>query len=120
MGTVTEYLETLEGPNREALERVVAVAREMAPDAEEGTSYGMPALLYRGKGLLSALETKQHLALYPFSGQILPRLTDELEGFSWAPGTLRFSAGQPVPEELLRTIISLRLSEIDSKPGGKP
>lgn len=117
MGTVTDYLGTLEGPNRTTLEHVIAVARELAPDAEEGTSYGMPALMYRGKGLLSALETKKHLALYPFSGQILPTLANRLDAFSWAPGTLRFSAEQPVPDELLRTIVSHRLSEIDSKAG---
>lgn len=112
MGTVTEYLQAISGPNREALERVVAIARELAPEAEEGTSYGMPALIQDGKGLLSVLETKKHLALYPFSGQILPQLEDELGMFSWAPGTLRFTARNPVPDALVRRILELRLAEI--------
>jgi len=113
MGTVTDYLHTISAPNRDVLERVVAIARELAPGVEEGTSYGMPALLLDGKGFLSVLETKKHLALYPFSGQILGRLEDELDGFSWSPGTLRFSADNPVPDELVRHILELRLAELE-------
>ena len=73
MGTVTDYLAAREGENQKALEHVIAVAREVAPDATEGESYGMPALLYRGKGLVAAMEAKQHLGLYPFSGQCAAR-----------------------------------------------
>lgn len=115
MGTVTDYLSTLSGPNRETLERVVAIAREIVPDATEGTSYSMPALMVHGKAFLSALETKKHLAIYPFSGQIFPRIADRLEGFDWAPGTLRFSAAHPVPDDLLREIVSLRVADIEAK-----
>ena len=50
MGEVTAYIGTIEGVDRDALERVYAIARGIVPEAEEGTSYGMPALLYRGKG----------------------------------------------------------------------
>jgi uncharacterized protein YdhG (YjbR/CyaY superfamily) len=119
MGTVTDYLATLSGPNREALERVIAIARDVVPEADEGTSYAMPALLVHGKGLLSALETKKHLAIYPFSGQILPQLASELEGFDWAAGTLRFSAEHPVPDGLVRRIVELRLAEIEAKSARK-
>ncbi|WP_120522744.1 iron chaperone [Arthrobacter celericrescens] len=112
MGTVTDYLAGITTPNREVLERVVAIAREMAPGVEEGTRYGMPALLLDGKGFVSVLETKKHLALYPFSGQILPRIEDDLVGFSWSPGTLRFSPDNPVPDELVRRILELRVAEI--------
>ena len=115
MGTVTSYLSMLSGPNRETLEHVVTIAREAVPGAVEGTSYAMPALMIHGKAFLSALETKKHLAIYPFSGRILPRLADELEGFDWAPGTLRFSAEHPVPDHLLRQIITLRLAEIEAE-----
>jgi uncharacterized protein YdhG (YjbR/CyaY superfamily) len=113
MGTVSDYLRNLTSPNRDVLERVVAIARELAPDVEEGTSYGMPALLLNGKGFLSVLETKKHLALYPYSGRVLPQLAAELDGFSWSPGTLRFSAANPVPEDLLRRILKLRLAEME-------
>ncbi|MFE4197925.1 iron chaperone [Paenarthrobacter sp. NPDC056912] len=114
MGTVTEYLQNVSTANRGTLERIVEIARELAPEVEEGTSYGMPALLLNGKGFLSVLETKKHLALYPFSGQILPEMSEELSGFSWSPGTLRFSADNPVPDSLVRRILETRLAAIRS------
>lgn len=122
MGAVTEYLTGLaaaggdEG-NRDALARVIAVARELSPDSVEGVSYGMPALLHRGKGLVAALEAKKHLGLYPFSGKVLARFAAELDaaGFNWSPGALQFTAEHPVPDELLRRILSARIAEIDEK-----
>lgn len=122
MGTVTDYLAGLDGPgahsaNRGALARVVEVARELSPDAAEGVSYGMPALLHRGKGLVAALEAKRHLGLYPFSGKVLARFASELDeaGFTWSPGALQFTAEHPVPDELLRRILSARIAEIDAQ-----
>ncbi|MGP0222130.1 MULTISPECIES: iron chaperone [unclassified Paenarthrobacter] len=112
MGTVTEYLENVSATNRPVLERIVEIARELAPDVEEGTSYGMPALLVDGKGFVSVQETKKHLALYPFSGQILPEMSEELGGYSWSPGTLRFSSENPVPDSLVRRILETRLAAI--------
>ena len=119
MGTVTEYLAAREGENRKALEHVIAVAREVAPDVTEGESYGMPALLYRGKGFVAAMEAKQHLGLYPFSGQVLPGLAAELGDFSWSPGALQFSSEHPVPDDLLRRILTVRKSQIDAQLDAK-
>ena len=119
MGTVTDYLAAREGENQKALEHVIAVAREFAPDATEGESYGMPALLYRGKGLLAAMEAKQHLGLYPFSGSVLPSLADELDGYSWSPGALQFTPEHPVPDDLLRRILTVRKSQIDAQLDAK-
>ncbi|WP_077490704.1 iron chaperone [Sinomonas mesophila] len=119
MGEVTDYLDSLDGQDRAVLGRIMEIARGLAPEATEGRSYGMPALLLHGKGYVSALATKKHLALYPFSGQILPRLADELEGLDWAPGTLRFTAKDPVPEDLVRRILEARIAEI-GPPRGRP
>jgi uncharacterized protein YdhG (YjbR/CyaY superfamily) len=41
--TMDEYLDGLPAPQRAALERVRAVVTKLAPEAEEGVSYGMPA-----------------------------------------------------------------------------
>ena len=68
VGEVGEYLSTIDGPDRAALERVYAIAREVVAEAEEGTSYGMAALIYRGKGLIATTRTKKFLSLYPYSG----------------------------------------------------
>lgn len=115
MGEVTDYLATLEGPDADAVKHVYDVAREVAPEATEGRSYGMAALLWHGKGYASAIVAKKHLSLFPFSGQVLDGIGDRLTDFDWAKGTLRFSAGHPVPDEILRDIFRARIVEIESK-----
>ena len=72
----------------------------------------MPALLYRGKGFVAALEAKSHLGLYPFSGKVLPALGDRLTGFSVA-GALKFTAQHEIPDDLLHLIFEARRGEID-------
>jgi uncharacterized protein YdhG (YjbR/CyaY superfamily) len=47
MGTVDDAIADVADPARGALQHVVDLARSLAPDAEEGTSYGMPALRAR-------------------------------------------------------------------------
>ncbi len=67
MGTVDDYLEELVPADRDAIDRVYAVARREAPDAEQGKGYGMPALVHAGKPLLSVMRAKKHIGIYPFS-----------------------------------------------------
>ena len=76
-----EYLSSIDGADRAALERVYAVAREVVAEAEEGTSYGMAALLYRGKGLIATTRNKSFLSLYPYSGAVIASLSEALSDF---------------------------------------
>jgi uncharacterized protein YdhG (YjbR/CyaY superfamily) len=112
MGEVTAYLDGLDDDRAGALRRIVAIARDLAPDAVEGTSYGMPTLKVRGKALLSVMATRKHLALYPHSGSIVAAVADRLPGFSLSSGTIRFQTDQPLPEDVVRDVIRLRLDQI--------
>lgn len=116
MGDVVNYLETITDPARKAaLERVVARAHELVPDLVEATSYGMPTLRYRGKGLLSAISTAKHLAYYPHSGSVVADVAAQLEGFSMSSGTVRFAVDQPIPDGALEALILRRRDEIDEQ-----
>lgn len=116
MGDVVNYLETITDPaRRTALERVVARAHELVPDLAEATSYGMPTLRYRGKALLSAISTAKHLAYYPHSGSVVSDVAAQLAGFSMSSGTVRFTVGQPIPDDALDALILRRRDEIDDQ-----
>lgn len=115
MGEVTDYIASLNGADREAIERVDARVRELVPDVTEGRSYGMPALLYRGKPLISALAKAKHLAVYPYSGTVVAAVADDLTDFSFSSGTIRFSADHPLPDRILTAVILRRRDEIDAK-----
>ena len=47
-----DYLDDLQPAQKVALERVRVVVGGLVPDAEEGTSYGVPAFIFAGRPLL--------------------------------------------------------------------
>lgn len=108
-----EYLADLDEDQRAALEAIVAHVADVVPDAEEGTSYGMPAFRYAGKPLLGFAAHKDHLGLYPFSPEVLERVAVYLEGFGRSKGSIRFTAQQPIPPEVLTALVQGRIAEID-------
>jgi len=114
MGTLTDYLAEVPADQRPALQRVVDVARRVVPDAEEGMSYGMPALRHRGKPLIGVVAAAKHLSLFPFSPAVVDAVAPDLEGYSLSKGTIRFSADKPVPDDVVERIVSLRLAEIEA------
>jgi uncharacterized protein YdhG (YjbR/CyaY superfamily) len=115
VGVIGDYLSTIDSPDREALERVYAIARDVVPDAEEGTSYGMAALLHRGKGLVATVRAKRFLSLYPYSGTVIAAVSDALDGFETTSGSVHYSADHQLPEAVLRRIVEARRDEIDAK-----
>jgi uncharacterized protein YdhG (YjbR/CyaY superfamily) len=117
MGEVEAYLRTVDGADRAALERVYATAREVVPEAEEGTSYAMAALLYRGRGLIAAVRARRFLSLYPFSGTVVAALAEELGDFETTTGSVHYASDHELPDALLRRLVEARRAEIDARAG---
>jgi len=116
MGTVDDYLAGLDSDDREAIERVYAIARDEVPDAEQGTGYGMPALVYKGKPLLSVKRTQKHIGLYPFSPEAVSAVADavrEVPETGLDKGTVRFQPTNPLPDDLVRALVLARRQQID-------
>lgn len=109
---VDAYLATLDGPARSAFERVRDTALTVAPVAEQGKSYGMAALTFRGKPLLGFRAAKAHLSIFPFSGDIVATLRGRLDGFDCSKGTIRFTTRDQLPDEVVADIVRLRVAEI--------
>ena len=112
MGTVDDSLADLPEPERLSLQRVIAVARTLVPEAEEGMSYGMPALKLDGKPLLGVVAAAKHLSVFPFSPAVIDAVADRLEGYSLSKGTIRFTTDHPLPDDVLDDIVRLRRAEI--------
>jgi uncharacterized protein YdhG (YjbR/CyaY superfamily) len=112
MADVEDYLATLGADDRAVFARVVAVARELAPDAEEGTSYGMAALRWQGKPLLGLRAAAKHLSVFPFSPQAVEAASGLLAGHALSKGTVRFTAAKPLSDEAVRELVRFRMGEI--------
>ncbi len=113
MGTIDDYLDQLDPADRAVVGRVYDVVRAALPDAEQGTSYGMPALLYRGKALISVMRTKKHIGVYPYSGRVPAVVAETVEELDYDKGTIRFQPDRPLPDDTIRAIIAARVAEID-------
>ena len=112
MSDVDDYLAGIEEPDRSALERIHQLVRDAAPDAVDGRSYGMPALKFHQRPLVGFVAAKNHLSLFPFSPAVIDALRDRLGGFQVSKGTIRFTADHPLPDDLIRDIVTLRMDEI--------
>jgi uncharacterized protein YdhG (YjbR/CyaY superfamily) len=114
-GAVDEYFESLEPDERAALERVRALATEVAPDVGQGSSYGVPALMFAGRPLIGFHAGKTFLSVYPYSGEVVTALRERLPGLEATSGSVHFSAGSPLSDETIRTMVELRIAEIEGR-----
>lgn len=112
VSAMDDYLDGLPPEQSAALARVRAVVGEVAPDAEEGVSYGMPAFLYGGRPLLGFRAAKSHLSVFPFSPAAIEAVADRLGGFDRSKGTIRFSPESPLPDDVLADLVRARKQEI--------
>jgi uncharacterized protein YdhG (YjbR/CyaY superfamily) len=110
--TVDEYLAGAPEPHRSTLTRLRSDLSALLPDATESLSYGMPAFKQGGKAIAGYAYFKAHCSYFPHSGSVLPEIADDLDGYEWTKGTLKFPVDQPLPISLLRTLVKTRLAQL--------
>lgn len=108
--SIDEYLEGVAPAQRTALEALRRQIHAAAPGAEECISYGQPAFR-KGRVVCGFGATKQHCALYMFSGTVLEAFADDLGDFSVSKGTVRFQPDRPIPAALVKRLVKARLGE---------
>ena len=114
MGSIDDALAGLAQPERDALSRVISIARRVAPQASDGVSYAVPTLKVAGKPLIGVSASAHHLAVFPFSPAAIDVVRSELEGFSVSKGTIRFTTASPLPDALVERLVAARLAEISA------
>ena len=110
-GEVDEYLRGVEEPKRRTLQTLRRTILEIVPEAEQVISYRIPAFRVHGQTVAGFAAFKNHLSYLPFSGSVLPRLSDRLAGYEMTKSSLHFPVDQPLPEALVRELIDTRLAE---------
>ena len=115
--TVDEYMATLPEDRRRAMEEIRRAVRAAAPAAAEAISYNMPAFKLDGRFFVSYDAYKAHYSLFPWSDRMLAELGDEIAPYAKGRGTIRFPAAQPIPTDLIRRIVAIRLEEHAAERG---
>ena len=113
MSAVEDYLKTLDEPQRVGLERIRRIVREVAPQADEVISYGIPGFKYRQKYLVGFAAFKDHLSLFPTSHP-LEVMRSDLGKYKLSKGTIQFTIEHPIPESVVKQLIEIRLADIRS------
>ena len=108
---VDSYLRCLEEPKRTTLQELRRTILEIAPEAEEGISYRVPAFRLHGKVIAGFAAFKNHLSYLPFSGSVLGQLADDLEGYTMTKSSLHFPIDRPLPKSIVKKLITVRLAE---------
>lgn len=110
--TVDEYLEEAPEPQRSTLMSLRQTLRELLPTATEAISYNVPAFKVEGKAVAGYAHFKRHCSYFPHSSSVLVSLVDELDGYQWSKGTLRFPVDEPPPRRLITRLVEARLDEL--------
>jgi uncharacterized protein YdhG (YjbR/CyaY superfamily) len=110
--TVDEYLRQAPEPQRSTLGRIRASLRRILPEADEALSYGVPAFKVGGTPVAGYAFFTRHCSYFPHSGSVLSEIADELSGYEWSKGTLKFPVDEPLPESILVRLVEVRLGQI--------
>jgi uncharacterized protein YdhG (YjbR/CyaY superfamily) len=108
---IDAYLDGLDEPKRSTLTHLRQALRRLLPDAEEGIAYGVPAFKVNGRTVAGFAAFKNHLSYLPHSGSVFPELARELSGYSYSSGSLRFPVDEPLPEDLIARLVTVRLRQ---------
>ena len=109
--TIDEYLATVKGEKRAALEDLRRTIRKIVPKAQECISYRIPAFRLDGKIVAGFAARTSGCSYFPFSGRTLSTLASELSAYAQTKGALHFDPKAPLPARLVRRLLKVRLQE---------
>ena len=108
--TIDEYLAGVPEDKRAALQRLREQIQAAAPEAVESISYGRPAFKLDGRWIVGFGAAKEHCSFY--AGRFpIEAHADELAHYRLWKGTINFETDQPLPPELVKKIVEVRVAE---------
>ena len=116
VGAIDDYLAGLDEGRAAFLRPYFEHARSRLPGAEEVLSYRLPTLRQGGKDVVAFAATRDGYSVYPFSGDVLPRVVTEADGFDGTKSSLHFTRAHPLPIALLDRILDARLAQLAAAP----
>ena len=114
---IAEYISRFSPEVQEILSNIRTTISNTAPDAKEVISYQMPA--FRQHGILVYFAAwKEHIGLYPpISGDAA--IEKAVSGYAGPKGNLQFPLNKPIPWNLIKRIVKLRVKQDNKKAEAK-
>jgi uncharacterized protein YdhG (YjbR/CyaY superfamily) len=109
---VDNHLARIQEPHRKTLETLRKYILELIPEAEEVISYGFPGFKINGKIICGFDAFKNHCSFFPHSSLVIPELEKELVNYKTSKGAIQFDIGKPLPKDLVRKLIKVRMTQL--------
>lgn len=106
---IDEYIAGFPAGVQEILQRMRAVIRAAAPEAEETINYGIPTFKLHGN-LVHFAGYKKHIGFYPAPSGI-EKFAEQLAAYEGAKGSVKFPLDTPIPYDLVSEIVKFRVQE---------
>ncbi len=109
--TIDEYLAGVPADKRAALQKLREQIQAAEPEATEVISYGLPTFKLDGRWLVAFGAAKGYCSFYVGGGRAFEVHADELASYRLWKGTINFKTDQPLPEELVTSMVQIRAAE---------
>jgi uncharacterized protein YdhG (YjbR/CyaY superfamily) len=115
--SIDEYIAGFSPDVQEILQKIRRTVKKAAPEATETIKYQMPTFILKGN-LVYFAAFKNHIGFFPpVTGN--EKLMNELSVYEGPKGSLKFPLDKPIPYDLIRRIINIRVRENLEKAGAK-
>lgn len=110
---VDEYIKNSPVATQNHLKSIRKVVTELAPDAKETISYGIPTLKLNGN-LIHFAGYEHHIGFYPGS-EAIEMFKKDLSKYNTSKGTVQFPLDKPMPLSLIKKITKFRIEKNKNK-----
>lgn len=110
--SIDEYLSNFSGETLRRLCTIRSIIRAAAPDAVESVAYAMPAYKLHNKPLVYFAGYDTHIGFYATPNGHEAFKT-EFSHYVQGKGSVQFPHNQPLPEELIRRVVTYRIAEVN-------
>lgn len=107
--TIDDYISAYPAATQKLLQKVRAVIRKAAPDAEEKISYAIPTFYFHGN-LVHFAGYDHHIGFYPGANGIAV-FNKKLASYKGAKGSVQFPLDQSIPYDIIAEIVTFRYEE---------
>ena len=107
--TTDEYIAQFPKSTQVQLEKIRAIIKKAAPEAEEKISYGIPTFVLH-KNLVHFGAFKNHIGFYPGASGV-ESFTKDLTAYTFSKGAIHFLLDKPLPVRLITQIVKFRVQQ---------
>ena len=90
-----------------SLKKLRKLIQQLVPDATEDIKYGMPTFVLQGN-MVHFAAYQHHIGFYP-APAVIVQFEKQLKGYKTSKGAIQFPIDEPLPFELITSMVKYRL-----------